>query len=100
MGPRPIQLLAILTVPVVLARTRTNEWACCVNHHGRLETISREHAPTEPPTTDRKVLPARPSRKRETSIVAMFFATAKSPGPISLYTNWGKARTDHEELTK
>jgi len=99
-GPRPIQVSASLTVSVVLARTRTNEWACCVNHHGRLDPISREyvsHGTAD--STDRKALPAKPSKKRETSIVAMFFATAKSPG-ISRYTNWGKAHTDHKELAK
>jgi hypothetical protein len=37
----------------------------------------------EPPATERKALPAKPSKKRETSIVVIFFATAESEGPIS-----------------
>ena len=40
-------------------------------------------SPMEPPATERKALPARPSKKRETSIVPMFFATAKPENIIS-----------------
>ena len=37
----------------------------------------------EPPATERKALPANPSKKRETSIVPIFFATAEPGGTIS-----------------
>jgi len=33
-------------------------------------------SPIVPPATDRKALPARPSKNRATNIVPMFFATA------------------------
>jgi hypothetical protein len=34
-------------------------------------------SPTVPPATLKKALPAKPSKKRETSIVAIFLATAQ-----------------------
>ena len=40
-------------------------------------------SPIDPPATERKALPAKPSKKRETSIVAMFFARANVPKFVS-----------------
>jgi hypothetical protein len=44
-------------------------------------------SPIDPPATERKALPAKPSKKRATSIVAMFFATANNRRPLVDYTN-------------
>jgi hypothetical protein len=43
---------------------------------GRLNSAFVYISPTVPPATERNAEPARPSKKRDTNMVAMFFATA------------------------
>ena len=57
-------------------------------------------SPIDPPATERKALPAKPSKKRETSIVAMFFATANIRRPLVDYTNRGEIHTYHKVSTR
>jgi hypothetical protein len=44
---------------------------------GRESSLFANMSPTVPPATERNAEPARPSKKRDTSMVAMFRATAQ-----------------------